>query len=267
MPVDCGACTCTAHDQCGADALCVDGNCHDCDVVVGQSLADAVSAAPGGATLYVCPGTYDGGLEIKRPLSIIGAGQGPDGAIIGGEDGLVDILVLVRAGSEAQPVVLRGLRIQDGGIGVVVNSPSTVTMVDCTVRGNVNAGITPGAGVLVQSGSTAHLTGCTIEENRSTERWGGGVCNNGGQVTLTNCLIRKNSALTGGGIMNLGGVLTLRQTRVTDNEASVDGSGVTNDGGTVSLEAGNTICANDPWETLGKNFDGGDACTETCPGA
>jgi hypothetical protein len=138
-------------------------------------------------------------------------------------------------------------------------------MIDCTVCGNVSDSV-PGAGILIGSGSAVRLTGCTIEENYANRSWGGGLFNNNGQGTLSNCLIRKYRAATGGGIMNLGGALTLRQTQVTANESFYPGSGINSLAGTVSLEESGTICANDPWETRCKGFDDGGACTEICPG-
>ena len=82
--------TCTAHAQCGSNALCLNGTCQACDVVDGQNLATAIRAAPHGKTLYVCAGTYAGGITIHTNITLVGAGEGLDGTSIqGGGDALV----------------------------------------------------------------------------------------------------------------------------------------------------------------------------------
>jgi Ca2+-binding RTX toxin-like protein len=47
-----------------------------------QSIQDAVTAADGGETVLVAAGTFDGGIVIDKPLTIVGAGSGEDGTII-----------------------------------------------------------------------------------------------------------------------------------------------------------------------------------------
>lgn len=261
----CGACT--SHAQCGGDALCVEGACRACDVVDGQNLATAVGAAQDGETLYVCAGTYTGGITISTNIALIGAGDGMSGTIIQGGN---DVLV-IRAGTVSQPVTLRGLRIQNGKRGISINPLQNLTMIDCTVSGNTSESI--GAGI-DNYRSTLLMTGCTVENNTAQGSNGGGLHNELGSATLTDCLFQGNVAVKGGAIFNQnqGGTVTLDGTRVTGNWAvgsGSGGSGIYNDGSTgstVTLQGGSTVCANNPTEDQCHDVTGSaDGCQVTCP--
>ena len=57
----------------------------------------------------------------------------------------------------------------------------------------------------VDAGVTASISGLTITGGMTTDN-GGGLANNGGNVTLTNCTISSNSAAgNGGGLDSNGG--------------------------------------------------------------
>ena len=56
---------------------------------------------------------------------------------------------------------------------------------------------------------------------------GGGIANNGGTLTITNCTFSGNSAIsTGGGIYTLGGSLTITNSTFSDNTAISSGGGI-----------------------------------------
>jgi hypothetical protein len=252
---------------CAAEQICDKGRCRDCDVLAGDDLAAAVTAAGDGDTLYVCPGTYAGEITIANNITLVGAGQGTDGTIV--EGGTFSFFV--DGGTKAQPVTLRGLRIQSGDTGIVLNESRRLVVTDCTVRDH---GPNPGAGVINNGlGGKLEMTRCTIEDNQTANaNWGGGLFNVRGPATLTNCLVRRNIALQGGGIWNGadGADLILKNTLVTDNEATEgDGSGILNvAGGTVKLQRGSTICANDPTDGQCSGFTApAGACPATCPGS
>jgi len=78
---------------------------------------------------------------------------------------------------------------------------------------------------------TVNLNGDLL--NGNTAATGGGIANVGTLHDL-NSRINRKSASTGGGIANLD-ALSLVGTLVTGNVASVDGGGIANLGGTVSL--------------------------------
>jgi hypothetical protein len=290
--VDCGSCGCstlcdpgqccagtcvdidTSHDHCGscgnacaANEICVDGACQTCHVCAADcpftTVHAAVAAATSGDTLYLCPGAYAGGLDISKPLTLIGAGQGTDGAILDGPS--PGAVVVVRAGTEAQPMTLRGLRIQNASLGVVVDPGQHLVMTACTVRKNIGNG-----GIFKSTGSLL-MTACTIAENEATAPGqGGGLRLSGGPATLIDCLVEGNkAAIEGGGIdtQNAGAILTLRNTRVSGNFAPT-GSGIHTSGGVVSLEDGSVVCGNDPTATQCDGFaDPTNACQVTCPPA
>jgi hypothetical protein len=250
---------CANHAACGTNELCVDGACHPCDVTAGQDLAAAVAAAADGDTLYICAGTYAGGITIGRNITLIGAGQDADGAVIEGGSPVLTIL----AGTESEPVGLRNLRIQDGtGPGIHLPSPRHLTITDCNVSGNDAA---VGGGVFIQGGALL-MTRCTVEDNQVSIQ-GGGLFNNNGQTTLIDCHIQSNFALFGGGISTVGGALTLRGTRVSGNFAS-SGSGIANltPAVPVTFENGSVVCANNPTTDQCAGFTPTpSACQDTCP--
>jgi hypothetical protein len=98
----------------------------------------------------------------------------------------------------------------------------------------------PPPGRLNQSSGIRNLRGylalrnCTLIGNNGTQ--GGGVYNTG-QAILTNCLITKNrAALEGGGLYNNGGRMTVQHCVISDNTAVWSGGGIYNAGlGYLSL--------------------------------
>ncbi len=87
---------------------------------------------------------------------------------------------------------------------------------------------------------------------------------------LADCLYRGNEALEGGGLYNLnGGAMTLSGTRVTGNESIATGSGIYNQGNngvTVTLLDGSTVCASNPTTNPCDDLTDPDGeCQEACP--
>jgi hypothetical protein len=262
---------CTSHEECGSNALCVEGVCQTCNVVNGGNLAAAIRGDQNGKPLYVCAGTYAGDILINSGITLIGAGQGPTGTIIQGGA----TVLRIQAGTDSQPVTLRELRLQNGGIGVFISPGRHLTMFDCTVSDN--RGTVDGAGIS-NRGGTLRMTGCTIENNTSLDRNGGGLFNNSGPATLTDCLFQDNEANFGGGIYSMNGAgvpgatVTLDGTLVTGNTARAggsNGSGIYNEGNggsTVTLRDGSVVCANTPTlnQCVNVTNSGGGGCPDTC---
>ena len=136
----------------------------------------------------------------------------------------------------------------------VFAKPQTITLTGSELElGNTTTGpwtITgPAAGVTVSAdgasrvfqvdpGVTASISGMTITGGNVTGN-GGGLYNDGGNVTLTNCTVSGNSAgRDGGGLYNRG-TLTLTASTVSGNSATYrlsDGGGLYNQtGGTTTL--------------------------------
>ena len=90
------------------------------------------------------------------------------------------------------------------------------------------AGVTVDAGgasrvFQIDGGVTASISGLTISGGTTTGN-GGGLYNDGGNVTLTNCTVSGNSATTpasslGGGLFSRNGTLTLTNCTVSGNSA------------------------------------------------
>ena len=114
-----------------------------------------------------------------------------------------------------------------------------VTIEKVTIRGGSGRvhlpdhGITIGGGV--ENQGTLTLSKCVVERN--TAESGGGI-DNGGELILTDCTVRGNTATfsSGGGIYNYGGgEVTLVRTIVCGNEAEFAGAGIANEVGEVRL--------------------------------
>jgi hypothetical protein len=114
--------------------------------------------------------------------------------------------------------------------GINVDNPVTPTVIisDLTVRNGVSAG--PGGGVAVWNANVT-MRDCAIQNNTALS--GGGI-ENWGNLTLERCTIDGNTAtgnFGGGGIYNLG-TLTLIDSSVVNNHADnigASGGGILND--------------------------------------
>jgi hypothetical protein len=73
-----------------------------------------------------------------------------------------------------------------------------VSMSGMTIR---NGNTTTDGGGLYNDGGNVTMTSCTISENIADED-GGGIFNDAGYVTMTNCTISNNEAGYGGGLYN-----------------------------------------------------------------
>jgi ferredoxin len=219
------------------------GRCAKCDVCASgcrySAIQDAIDDPGGSATISLCAGTYRGTVTIGRSLSLIGTGDGNgasdtilDGTPVPGDTG--GSVVTIPAGCPGCTVTLERLRIT-GGVaengGGIFNQGATLTLRNCTVSGN-------------QAG-TDNLTG------------GGGIYNLGGTLTLDASHISDNSTefqiviTGGGGIYNENdgptpGMVTLQNgSTVTGNGSfSLEGGGILNAGGTVTLLSGSRVSGN-----------------------
>ncbi|MBL1096094.1 right-handed parallel beta-helix repeat-containing protein [Streptomyces coffeae] len=99
--------------------------------------------------------------------------------------------------------------------GGLENILGTASLEYASVKGNTSALL--GGGIRNTNGSTLLLTSTTVREN--TAESGGGLSNNIGPATLVRSLVTRNTASsTGGGILNEGGgEVTLTDTRVIRN--------------------------------------------------
>jgi hypothetical protein len=197
-------------------------------------------------------------------------------AIPGFRDRVFHILNTGTAGDEAR---FEGLTIRNGDVlntdnggGIFNANASRLAVVSSTLSNNRASH----GGAIVNEGGTARLENSNLEQNQASNQ-GGGIFNGGGQMTIstttldnnladngsgiysngtltmTNSTLSQNQALAafGGGIYNDGpstSVAVLTNTTLAQNEAAVNGAGLYNDGGAVTLI--NTIVA--------ENTPGGD---------
>ena len=106
-----------------------------------------------------------------------------------------------------------------------------MTLTGCTVSDNSSLG---DGGGLCNLGGSMTLTDCTVSGNAADNGDGGGIGNFAGTVTLTDCTVSGNSAVNGGGIENTG-TTTLAGCTVSGNSASGVGGGVYEIGGSMTL--------------------------------
>jgi hypothetical protein len=237
--------TCTAHAQCGANTLCVDGVCHACDVTCSgsaQTCGDDLQAALDGAkdTLYVCPGTYQGGFVLGRAATIIGAGVGQ--TVLDGNEALQVLHIAADV-----PVTLEALTIANGASatgGGAIRNEGDLTLVDAELTANTStyAGSDNGGGAI---SNTRHLTlrNTIVHDNASAQN-GGGIFVQAGSVTLDDgSSIEMNTAQQGSGIYaTTNSVVTLKPgSQVFQNHASVQGGGILTRNSTLTLEGGSSV--------------------------
>ena len=163
----------------------------------------------------------------------------------------------------------------DFGGGVLIQTATTLTLINSTVSGNAASG--DGGGI--RNYGTLILTISTVSSNASTGNSGGGINSSSGTLTVTNSTISGNTARRyGGGILTWGGGnLTLTNSTISNNTADIGGGGILNDVGTAgTADLTNTIIAGNaaptgpdcwgPPTSLGNNLDSDGTCNLTATG-
>ena len=115
----------------------------------------------------------------------------------------------------------------------------------------------------VEADTIVAISGATIGSSQLiTTTNGGGILNDGGNLTLINTAITHNLADNdGGGIRNIGGTLRLDNSQVINNTSNTNGGGIYISGGTATLMNSTVISNNQAIFTGGglKVVDGGAA--------
>jgi hypothetical protein len=183
------------------------------------SLRQAVADAAPGETIDVPAGTYtltSGELEIKKPLTIVGAGQAETSLGSTGDTRVIDV-------DEDSPLVLRDLGIRGTTIsknivqgGLIGASESSLIFERVTIGPNTinadgapsaNGGVIQGGLILVGFGDVS-LIESRIAGNRISAVGGGkaaGGVIQGGLVLLSGGLTMRGSAIEGNALDARGG--------------------------------------------------------------
>lgn len=208
---NCGACghVCLGDEQCSAGSCCRDLQPTD-------DLQAAVDAAPPGATLRLCAGTWElpSRLLPTRDLTLIGAGAGQ--TILTGGDGCV----------------------------VQTLNGTVVTLRDLTITGGNELGLSEGGGIMNYTGPFLAPPQLTLIGVHVTNNVGAGILNyhDALLVLKAGTVISGNGPL--GGIANYEGDVTLEGSRVEGNTAATFGGGISSAFGTVRLKAGSSVSGN-----------------------
>ena len=209
------------------DVLIGDGISADADG--NSTLRSAIQEAnvqPGEQTIVLSEGTY----------TLTRGGTREDLAFIGDLD-IAANLTIEGAGAEKTIIDAAAIdRVFHVLPGVVLNLSGV------TVTGGFEDS---GAGILNQGVLT--IEECIVTDNsaeRSSQSIGGGITNDGGEVTITESTISSNTSRTdGGGIYNARGIVRLFESTLDSNEAGTNGGGLYNAQGTVRL-SDSTLSAN-----------------------
>jgi hypothetical protein len=202
-------------EQIGEESAAID--------VCGGSIQEAIDAAPAGAVLDICAGTYSERLLINgKSLTL----RGTDGATttIIDAGGLGPALIVRNTPSPG--VVVRGLTLRNGmnsNAGGGLRCSDSALVVNASVIADSEA---DGGGGLYATGCNLTVTGTRLSNNDAGGQRGGGawIVNSSGEIRNTRFL--ANSAESGGGIALTGGTLVVRNSIVRDNAAEVRGGGV-----------------------------------------
>ena len=177
----------------GGGLLSVDGN-----VVVGRSFFIQNVANRAGGAIEVIAGDYD--IDATR---FNGNVAGPSGSAAPGNGGALH-----------------------------VSAASTVDITSSRVTGNIAA--SEGGGLWNQAGATMNVSLTSVTDNTASgddaDNGGGGLFNNGGDLTVTNTRVLDNTADgasgSGGGLLSTDGNVTITRGRFNGNVANRAGGAV-----------------------------------------
>ena len=218
-------------------------------------------------TIQLTPGSSIGPLELQNTSgdpnqtititggnTVNGSGYG-DFVVEPGVTATIRGLIITNGGCGVDnygTLLLQSCLIEGNSLGGVVNSAGALSMINCTVTGNVSLG--GGGGLFNDLGATATLDYCTISDNITAAALvnpkpanGGGLCNRG-TLSMTDCTVSGNSAYAsstpsgdGGGLENHG------TAKLTDCTVSGNSAGTTVKGGT---DRGGGLLNSSPLATL-----------------
>lgn len=234
-----------------------------------SSLAQAIEAAPAGATVAVARGTYPGGLQLAKPLQLRGRCAamvhlkpeiGESALVLkAGADGSSVQGLRVTGGTEplyvsmAQKVELRRILVDAGQlIGILVTTGASAQIVDSVVSHTVGdqSDVDGGTGIAAVDASVQ------VSQVRVTRSRGiGVVVSGGGKLTLTDCVVDEGNPQEAKGPAGMGAYvgqsssLTVRRSRLHRNGAA--GVKLKGKGAQLLIER-SAVTSTRPWWTITK---------------
>jgi hypothetical protein len=195
----------------------------------GQSIQQAINAAPAGATLCVLPGTYTGLIDFKgKPLTLVSSGGPTVTFLDGGGSGPV----VTFATAEGKDSVLDGFTVRNGkaayGGGIRIDGASS-TIRNSILTKNAATGSSGRGGGIGVIGVQAHpAITCTQFLGNTADYEGGGLESTySANPYLRSNVFEGNRAPYGAAIgVHWSGRLDLGWTQLLANQASVDGGGI-----------------------------------------
>ncbi|MBM3318903.1 MAG: right-handed parallel beta-helix repeat-containing protein, partial [Candidatus Eisenbacteria bacterium] len=199
------------------------------------SIQAALDAAPEGAIIELCDGTFPGSgnrnLDFRgKSLTLRSRSGNRDACILDCANGGSGI---VFDEGEGPLAVVEGITIRRASQGAIVcRNGAAPTIRNCVLRDNVHSAYPGGAGILSESSSPS-FTHCTIQDNTLE---GGAIAGAGGylecsEVSFKDCRFLGNRSVNVGGGLNVhGGRLVMEdcffQGNETSNPGSMGGGGV-----------------------------------------
>ncbi|HUQ01170.1 MAG TPA: hypothetical protein VM261_01685 [Kofleriaceae bacterium] len=182
------------------------------------TLGAAVAAAPAGATLEICAGTYSDRLGINKSLTLRGAGSA------------TTILDAAQGGSAIEltgaTLTITGLTIQRGrsatqGGGIKCTNATLAISASALLDNRAEAG----GGGIGGSGCTVAIDGVRFDTNEGRD-FGGGIYLVNSTGTIASSQFNANSADYGGGVNLMDGDVDISASQFTTNRARVRGGGL-----------------------------------------
>ena len=118
-----------------------------------------------------------------------------------------------------------------------------------------NSGSDSGGG-LSNNGGTTTLTDCTFSGNHSTNL-GGAIFTSGGNLSLSNCTLASNTAGISGGAIDAQGPVTVTSSTFADNQATSGGGAIDNYSNAYTVKIGDSILAGNSCPNFGPNVANG----------
>ncbi len=205
---------------------------------------DTINLAAGTYTLTIAGAGEDssaiGDIDIQTNITIAGAGMASTIISGGGIDRAMEVDGI--GNLTLSDVRLTGGSINNDGGGLLVEEAGgTATLTRVDITGNtITGGGRIGGGI--HNVGTLILTDSLVHGNTATGSDGGGISNLG-TATVTRSSIFSNSARYGGGIHQLAGVMTIENVTVSGNTASAEGGGIDVAAGTLNMSY-STIAGN-----------------------